>query len=301
MYASLRTMLSSRAALCGAMLLLGCRENPAGLSDLATGSGDMAAIGDAGGDMAQAPAKPTTIRALNDGSAGVSVGGRVKISGVVISPFMFTDENNGRCYYRINVVQSDGSPATLKDGMVITTNVRGSFPTDMSLVSQCINQGKTVQVVAAMDALKTGDLVEIEGRLDVRSNGGQMTRQIEVFGGTLTGMGQAPMMPAPVEVDAAMFARGSGMLPQAFVDAHGAFVRFKNVKVFMRDAMYQDFYVSTSGMAPGAYIITRYPRILLGMSYMSPMNGSALTSVTGIVLGDFSGSVWIRTGTDVAP
>jgi hypothetical protein len=303
MNASPWALTGSRAVLFGAMLLLGCRENPASSSDLATsGAGDMSSSGDGGGtvDMAKAPPKPTTIRAINDGTSGVNVGGRVKITGVVISPFMFTDENGGRCYYRINIVQSDGSPATLKDGMVITTNVRASVTTDMSLVAQCINQGKTVQVVAAMDALKIGDLVEIEGTYDVRASGGQMTRQIDVFGGTITGMGQAAMMPTPVDADPAMFARGSGMLPTAFVDAHGAFVRFKNVKVFNRDAMYQDFYVSASGMAPGPYILTRYPRIL-NSGYMSPANGTTLASVTGIVLGDFSGSIWLRNSADVMP
>lgn len=301
MNASPWAMTGSRAALFGALLLLGCRENPASSSDLATtGSGDMAAAGDAGpGDMAKAPPKPTTIRAINDGSSGVSVGGRVKVTGVVISPFMFTDESGGRCYYRINVVQSDGSAPTLKDGMVITTNVRATGMTDMSLVSQCINQGKNVPVVASMDALKIGDLVEIEGTYDVRASGGQMTRQIDVFGGTLTGMGQAAMMPTPVDADPAMLvSMGSGSLPTSYVDAHGAFVRFKNVKVFNRNAMYQDFFVSASGAAPGAYILTRYPRIL-NSSYMSPVNGTTLMSVTGIVLGDFGGSIWLRNSADV--
>jgi hypothetical protein len=286
---------------CGVLLLLACRDTSTGTSDLSTGGGDMPAVGDGGGgDMALAPAKATTIRELNDSASGIKVGDRVKFSGVVISPFMFTDEKNGRCYYRINVVQSDGSAPTLKDGIVVTTNVRGTFTTDMSMVSQCINQGRGLPVVAAMDGLKMGDLVEIEGRLDSRANGGQMTRQIEVFGGVVTGKGAAPMMPTPVDADSAMFVRGSGMLPQAFVNAHGAFVRFKNVKVFGRDAMYQDFSVSTSGAAPGAYILTRYPRIL-NSAYMSPANGTTLMSVTGIVLGDFSGSIWLRNAADVVP
>ena len=293
------TLTISRAAAFGVLLLLACRDTSTGTSDLASSGGDMPAVGDGGsGDMALAPAKATTIRELNDSASGIKVGDRVKFSGVVISPFMFTDENNGRCYYRINVVQSDGSAPTLKDGIVVTTNVRGTGTTDMSALTQCINQGKTVPVVAAMDGLKLGDLAEIEGRLDSRANGGQMTRQIEIFGGVVTGKGPAPMMPTPVDVDSAMFVRGSGMLPQAFVDAHGAFVRFKNVKVFDRSAMYQDFSVSTSGATPGAYILTRYPRIL-NSSYMSPVNGTTLMSVTGIVFGDFSGSIWLRNAADV--
>lgn len=285
-------------SLCGALLLLACRETAMDkTSDLATSANpDMP--GASGGDMAQPPAKAVTIRDLNDSASSVKVGDRVKVSGVVISPFMYTDENGGRCYYRINIVQSDGSAPTLKDGIVVTTNVRGTFMTDMSTNTQCINQGKTIQVVAALDMLKSGDLVEIEGRLDARAAGGQMTRQLDIFNGTVTGKGPAPMMPTPVDADPAMFVRGSGSLPTAFVDAHGAFVRFKTVKIFNRDATYQDFYVSTSGATPGPYILTRYPRIL-NSSYMSPMNGTALASVTGIVLGDFSGSIWLRTAADV--
>lgn len=244
--------------------------------------------------------KPTTIRELNTAGGPIAVKDRVKFSGVLVSPFMWNsyDDNDPKsqyCNYRIVVMHSDGSAPTLSDGIVVTIGLKTTFAGDMSKLGQCTELGKKSTQVMSMDGVKSGDLVEIQGTLN--SFGAAGTRFIDVYGGTVTGMGQAPMQPMPVPVaDPSMFA-GASPLPKAFVDASGVLVRFDNIQVTAAPNTYQEYTVNTTDMA-GASISSSYVRVLT-KGYMAPPKGTMLKSLTGIVFGDYGGKIWPRTVDDI--
>jgi hypothetical protein len=275
--------------LCGALLLsmnAGCRPE----NGTANMNDDLSVTTQP--DLAQITYQSVTIRKLKD---------RVKFSGAVISPLMYvsyTDNspNPSYCNYRIAVMQADGSPSTLKDGMSVTIGLKTNFVGDMSRIGACQDLAKQNTLVMAMDALKTGDLVEISGQLD--SFGASGTRYVDVFGGKVLGMGPAPMQPTPVVVaDPTMFA-GKSPLPQAFVDASGALVQFQNVQVTAADTAFPFDFVVNTGTTGGANIASNYLRILVN-NYMAPTKGTKYASVTGIVFGDYGGKVWVRNSGDL--
>lgn len=290
----MRTLIN--LGLAGALLTVtalhgGCRgSEPADdTQDLGTDTSDLATVQEA---------KLVPIRELNQTTPVVKH--RVKVIGVVVSPFMWDtyddkDPKSQYCNYRIAVMQSDGSAPTLSDGIVITVGLRTTLSSDMSKLGQCQELGKKNTQVMAMDGLKTGDLVEIQGTLD--SFGASGTRFIDVYGGKVTGMGQAPMQPMPVPVaDPSMFF-GTSPLPKAFVDASGVLVRFDNVQITAAPNTYQEYSVNTTDTG-GASITSSYVRVLT-KNYMAPPKGTMLKSLTGIVFGDFGGKVWPRTIDDV--
>lgn len=287
----------SRSLLAAGLLLAACRgtgttDDPT--SDFAVNSA---------ADMAQVMATATTIRSLN-ALNGVKIGDRVKVSGVVISPFNWTDTDDNAtgddfCNYRIVIMQADGSAPTKQDGMVVTIGLRLTFAsTDMSKLTQCSDLGKKNAAVVNMEAVMPGNLVEVEGKFGTLGTGGP--RQIDVFSGTVTDKGPAPMQPMPLTADPATYIGApSGMpTPQAFIDANGVLVKFDNVRINSRDNTYQDFVVNTT-MTSGATIATNYLRAK--GNYMSPTVGTTLQSVTGIVFSNFRGTVWARTTADVKP
>lgn len=287
-----------RIGLAGALLTSwvqsGCRS-----SDMSDDTPDLSDNTPADLTMAKV-AKPATIRDLNMPGGAVSLKDRVKVSGVVISPFMWKayddrDPKSQYCNFRIVVMQSDGSAPTLKDGIVVTVGLKTTFGGDMSKLTQCDTVGKNSVLVMSMDALKSGDAVEVEGTLD--SFGAAGTRFIDAYGGKLTGMGQAAMQPMPVPVaDPTLFANASP-LPKQFVDASGALVRFDNVQVSTAPNTYQEYTVNTTDTG-GASISSSYIRVLT-KNYMAPPKGTMLKSVTGIVFGDYGGFVWPRTVDDI--
>lgn len=245
-------------------------------------------------------AKPATIRDLNMPGGLVSLKDRVRVSGVVISPFMWKayddrDPKSQYCNFRVVLMQSDGSAPTLKDGITVTVGLKTTFAGDMSKLTQCDTVGKKSLLVMSMDALKSGDLVEVEGTLD--SFGAAGSRFIDAYGGKVTSMGQAPMQPMPVPVaDPTTFANGSP-LPKAFVDSCSVLVRFDNVQVSTAPNTYQEYTVNTTDTG-GASISSSYVRVLT-KNYMAPPKGTMLKSVTGIVFGDYGGFVWPRTVDDI--
>jgi len=289
----------SRSLLGAALLFAACRGT--GTTDDPTAD---LSVPPSAADLAQTPATETTIRSLN-ALSGVKVGDRVKISGVAISPFMWSsaDDNatgNDFCNYRIVLMHADGSAPTRQDGMVITIGLSLMFAnTDMSKLTQCSDLGKKNSVVVNMDAVMPGDLVEVEGRFGTLGTGGP--RQIDVFNGSVTAKGQSPMQPTPLTEDPALYIGApSGMpTPKSFIDANGVLVKFDNVRVNSRDATFQDFVVNTT-MTSGATIATNYLRARIN-NYMSPAVNTTLQSVTGIVFSDFRGTIWARTAADVKP
>ena len=212
---------------------------------------------------------------------------------------MWTDDDKtaGYCYYRIVVMQADGSPSTLRDGMVVSIGLKTTFGGDMSTFSQCKARAATFQNVQAMDAVKSGNAVEIDAVLDTRGKSGP--REIDLYFGSITDKGVAPMMPVPVTADPNDFvpAASGQPLPQKFFDSNGVLVKFDNVKVNSRDTTYQDFKASTVDTG-GAFIATNYLRVI-DRNYMSPPDKTALMYVIGIVLPDFSGRIWARTTADI--
>lgn len=274
-----------------------CRQDTSSEGEM-----DMALRADLG---AAKKATSTTIRELNAPGGPIALKSRVKLSGVVISPLLYTEyEDNSMtddwCRYRLAIMQADGSAPTLRDGMTITIRLRTMFSGDMSKLRACDELGKQNAVVVAMDGLKMGDLVEIEGTfLSAGANG---SRFIDVYGGRVVGMGPAPMQPLPVHVDdPTMFgpnpADGGSGPAQAFIDACGVLVEFSKVKVTARNPVYQDFSINTTDMG-GAAIAANYLRIVI-KNYMSPAVGTMLQSVTGIVYADFGGKIWPRTAADI--
>ena len=291
----LRTVLFGTLLCASLSVAAGCRDSGAS-ADLGPAL-DLTMV-----DLAQTPAKPVSIRDLNNLN-GVKLQDRVKFSGVVVSPFLWTNANTkgGFCNFRLVLMYADGSPSTLKDGMVLTVGLKtNALATDMAKTAVCQDLGKTNAVVTAMDALKLGDLVEVEGRFETSGTNGTGTRQVDVFAGKVTSMGPALMMPTPIDADPATYASTStGVPPQAFVDAQGVLVTFRTVKTNTRDTMYQDFYVNT-GATGGTRISTNYLRVI-DRAYMSPMDGTSLTSLTGCVIGDFGGYVWPAKKADIVP
>ena len=269
---------------------------------------DPSARTDMGGDVADLTTAPaataTTIRDLNSPNNTIKPGTKVKVSGVVTSPLRWVDADTsaGYCYYRVHIVQTEPAPATLGDGMILTLSLKNSSFTDGSTLTQCKDRAKTDTVAMAMDTLAMGQMVEVEGSYDTRANCGGTTRQLNMFGGKIVSQGMAATMPTPVDVDPAKYPVATGTpkaLAQTFVDGHAALVRFVNPKSYGRNATYQDFSVSTTGTAPGAQITTNYIRAQ-GM-YTSLPDGTTYKSVTGIVLGDFCGTIWPRNQMDLVP
>lgn len=287
--------------LLGALLATGaCRDDGTGSTaqDMrapTTTTDDLLAV-----DLATKVAKNTTIREINTtaGQQGgtIAIGDRVKFSGVVVSPYMWTDDDQttGYCTYRIALMQADGSASTLQDGMVVQVSLKTTFMGDMSAYAQCGARAKTFNNVQAMDMAKVGHLVEIDAELSTRGKTGP--RQIDLYFGSLADKGVAPMMPVPVAANPADFVPGSP-LPQKFFDSNGVLVKFSNVKINSRDTRFQDFKVSTESTG-GAFIATNYLRAT-SSSYMSPMDGTTLSTVIGLVLPDFSGRIWARTTDDI--
>lgn len=251
-------------------------------------------------DMARAAARDFTIRELNSPTSNLKAGDRVHLSGVVISPqtWITSDDKAGFCYYRVFIMQADGSPTTIRDGVAVTLGLKATFG-DMSRISECSRLAKMDAIGTTMLAVKPGEELEIEGKYSLRGSGATATRQIDVYKGTLNDKGPAAMMPVPLDADPMTYQPAQTGLPQAFADAQGVLVTFANVKVNTRDMMYQDFNASTTDMG-GARIATNFLRVA-NASYMSPMNGTTLKSVTGIVTGDFKGTIWPRTEADIAP
>jgi hypothetical protein len=252
--------------------------------------------------------KPTTIRDINMPGGSIQVNDRVKFSGVVISPLMWVtadDRTSGDdyCKYRIAVMQADGSAGTLRDGMVVSVDLKTQFMGTGSKLDFCQDYGKKNAVVVAMEAVKSGDAVDVEGFLE--SFGQNGSRYVDPYNGRVTGNGPAPIKPVAVDADPTMFASGSP-LPQAFVDASGVLVKLSNLMVSSRNASFQDFTVNTApatdmGVSGGANIAANYMKVTVGSSFMAPMVGTTLMSVTGIVFGDFGGKVWPRVDTDIVP
>lgn len=251
--------------------------------------------------------KPTTIRDINTPGGAIKVNDRVKFSGVVISPLMWVtadDRTSGDdfCKYRIAVMQADGTAGTLRDGMIVSVDLKAQLPATGSKLDFCQDFGKKNAVVVAMDGAKTGDTVDVEGFLE--SFGAMGSRYVDAYNGHVTANGQASIKPVAVDADPTMFAGGSP-LPMAFVDASGVLVKFSNVTVSSRNASFQDFTVNTSvttdmGVTGGASIAANYLKVTVG-GFMAPMVGMTYTSVTGIVFGDFGGKVWPRDATDLVP
>lgn len=276
---------------------LACRPSTTDANDLSNDNTDMATE-----DLPPKVAVPTTIRYLNSVQDTIKPGGWVKLTGVVTSPLNWVsgDTQDGFCYYRVHIAQVEPAPATLADGMVLTLSLRTTTWTDGSTLSQCKDRGKNDAVVQAMDSLALGQLVEIEGGFDTRTNCGAKTRQINLFGGKVTAQGMSPTMPTPVDVDPTLYVKATGspaVLGKPFVDGHAALVRFVNVKSYGRDTKYQDFSVSPAGSAPGALIATNYLRAT--GNYTSLPDATVYKSVTGVVLGDFCGTIWARSASDL--
>ena len=249
-------------------------------------------------DLARPVARDLTIRDLNSPTSNLKAGDRVHLTGVVVSPqtWISSDDKAGFCYYRVFAMQADGSPTTIRDGLAVTLGLKTTFG-DMSRITECSRLAKMDAIGTTMLAVKPGDEVEIEGKYSLRGSGATATRQIDVYKGTLNDKGAAAMMPVPLDADPMTYQPAQTGLPQAFADAQGVLVTFANVKVNTRDMMYQDFNASTTDMG-GARIATNFLRVT-NATYMSPMNGTVLKSVTGIVTGDFKGTIWPRTEADI--
>ena len=84
----------------------------------------------------------------------------------------------------------------------------------------------------------------------------------------------------------------------AFQAASGALVQFQNVTVSDIN-MYQDFMASADGMNKVTLASSFMKR--QSATYMAPVMGTVLKSVTGIVFTDFGGTVWPRTAADIVP
>ena len=281
------------ALVAAAALTTGCREDGPPVTNTAM---DLAMPE----DLARAAARDFTIRELNSPTSNLKAGDRVHLSGVVISPqtWITSDDKAGFCYYRVFIMQADGSPTTIRDGVAVTLGLKATFG-DMSRISECSRLAKMDAIGTTMLAVKPGEELEIEGKYSLRGSGATATRQIDVYKGTLNDKGPAAMMPVPLDADPMTYQPAQTGLPQAFADAQGVLVTFANVKVNTRDMMYQDFNASTTDMG-GARIATNFLRVA-NASYMSPMNGTTLKSVTGIVTGDFKGTIWPRTEADIVP
>lgn len=279
------------ALVAAATLTAGCREDgpPASTTTMDLAMPD---------DLAKPMVRDVTIRDLNSPTGNLKVGDRVHFTGVVVTPqtWITSDDKAGFCYYRVFVMQADGSPTTIRDGMAITLGLKATFG-DMSRITECSRLAKMDAIGTTILAVKPGDELEIEGKFSTRGSGTTATRQIDVYKGTLNDKGAAAMMPMPLEADPMTYQPAQMGVPQAFADAQGVLVTFKNVKVNTRDMMYQDFNASTTDMG-GARIATNFLRVT-NSAYMSPANGTMLKSVTGIVTGDFKGTIWPRTEADI--
>jgi hypothetical protein len=290
--------LPTASLLAGAALSLlaahsGCRggDNPADTGmDLSVPS-----------DMAK-PAgsiQDVTIRDLNSPNTKLKDGDRVRLSGVVISPRNWITSSAGNsdwCDYRIFLMQADGSPSTIRDGVAVILSLKTTF-TDMSRLSDCSRVAQADAVATAMTAAKQGDLLQIEGTMSHHGSGASATRQVDVYKGVINNHGAAQMMPVPVDADPMTYTPQMVGLAPAFADAQGVLVTFRNVKTNSRDTMYQDFNAST-GDTGGARIEASYLRAADNM-YMGPADGSMLKSVTGIVTGDYKGTIWPRSPADI--
>lgn len=250
-------------------------------------------------DLTAPMVRNVTIRELNDPSGIVKTGDRVRFSGVVITPqtwVTFDTGGTGFCYFRIMLMQADGSPTTIRDGIAVTLGLKAMLG-DMSHITECSQLAKMDTVGSAMFAAKLGDEVEIEGKMSSRGSGATATRQVDVFKGELVDKGAAVMMPVPLEADPMTYVPAQTGLTQAFADAQGVLVTFKSVTTNTRDKMYQDFSVNT-GPTGGARIATNFLRVA-NSGYMSPAEGAVLPSITGIVTGDFKGTIWPRNEADI--
>ncbi len=247
-----------------------------------------------------APSIRTTVRELNAPGSRFKPKDQIAINAVVVSPMMWTARPNGDdyCHYRIVVMHADGSTPTLQDGMVVTIDLKTPAGS-MDGFGPCDDLSKKNSVTMAMDALKTGDAVDISGTF--RSFGANGTRYVDVYGGKVVGAGPATIQPTPVAVaDPTTFTIGTGSSPpQSFVDASGVLVEFKNVAVTARDK-YQNFVVNSDTMnMGGATIASNFLKVLIGKDFMAPSVGAKFQSVVGIVLGDFHGEIWARGNKDL--
>jgi hypothetical protein len=232
------------------------------------------------------PSVMTTIRGLNQGQQ--PSGTRVQFVGVVQSPvaYAYAVQQNEYCMYELVVVQASSSP-TLQDGMVLRTSQRAVAPGMMITQAQCQQRAMTLPI----GGVPRGHTAAVVGVLNVENTG---QRVVYVTTGSVQDQGVAALQPTPVVVTAAL-----GVAPMSFQQSSGALVRMDTVTTTDRNVLQQTFKVVAGG-PDTTRVAPSYLRVA-NSAYMSPVDGSKLKSLIGLVSVDLGGTIWPRATDDLIP
>jgi hypothetical protein len=286
----------------GAFLALGvgCRDGgttpPTG-TDLSTPpTGDMRMPDDVDGGP---PPAEATIRDINE--LKFKHGDRVHLTGVVTSPKPWTVAQGRDCYFFIYVGQPDATP-TVKDGLRVAYE---KFSSGDMAGSDSYCRSDASGGPPEMMKVMVGNKIDITGRVEITA----VRRQVLVTSMTgIKDMGPSNEPVKPVEVNPMDYPRPAmGGTPAAsFKDNQGALVRFTNVVTSARRTAFPfDFNVAPAagGTASGidtSYLWTIDPMTGRAADYVTPMDGAAYNTVTGIVSIDFY-KIWVRSPQDLVP
>lgn len=279
----------------GATLVGGCQEGGTAQPRDLGGSGSDDGGGDlAGADLLERQAILTTIRDINDGK--VAAGTFVQVDAVVTSPRALASAINfGQiCLYELVIGQTATTP-TLHDGILIRQNETVASGDMMFDASQCQARVPMVTVgkVARGAKLRVRATVQLRGSL----------RFLDIMGGQLSDLGpaQGSELPLPVDVTTQQLTTSTGTTtPMAFYDASGALVRFSRVVTVQRSSTLQTFKIAPTGGGAETRVNPAYLR-LADAAYMAPPDSTMLSTLTGIVSIDQSGTVSPRDTADVKP
>lgn len=264
-----------------------------GLTDQGTGVDQTAGSSDMLGPSPDfGPSVMTTIRDLNQGQQ--PSGTRVQFVGVVQSPvaYAYAVQQNEYCMYELVVVQASSSP-TLQDGMVLRTSQRAVAPGMMITQAQCQQRAMTLPI----GGVPRGHTAAVVGVLNVENTG---QRVVYVTTGSVLDQGVAALQPTPVVVTPSQLVSAAlGVAPMSFQQSSGALVRMDTVTTTDRNVLQQTFKVVAGG-PDTTRVAPSYLRVA-NSAYMSPVDGTKLKSLIGLVSVDLGGTIWPRATDDLIP
>jgi len=277
----------------GVMMLLGCQQSsPQGMTDF--GSGDMSLVrSDLAGppDLSHPPAMPITIRDVNDGK--VTAGTWVQVDGVVTAPSVLGSAVmlNQQCLYELVIGQPSQSP-TLHDGIALRFTETVASGDMMVTPADC----QTRAPASMLGKVNRGDAVTV---IAMYVTFGSL-RYLSLVGGEIRSQGPATDQPQPVQVTTAQFPSATlgRITPAAFFDANGALVRFGASTTTQRNNLNLSFKITANGAE--TRLLSAYLKVA-NAAFAPPADGTAYSSVTGIVSIDLAGTISPRDGADLKP
>ena len=277
----------------GVMMLLGCQQGSTqGVTDF--GSGDMSVVrSDLAGppDLSHPPATPITIRDLNDGK--VTAGTWVQVDGVVTAPSVLGSAVmlNQQCLYELVIGQPSPSP-TLHDGIALRFTEIVASGDMMVIFADC----QTRAPASMLGKVNRGDAVTV---IAMYVTFGSL-RYLNLIGGEIRSQGPATDQPQPVLVTTAQFPSATlgSITPAAFFDANGALVRFGASTTTQRNNLNFTFKISANGAE--TRLLSAYLKVA-NAAFAPPADGTAYSSVTGLVSIDLAGTISPRDGADLKP